>query len=159
MKNSGQIDYDKMIRLIQNSGVPNVQPNQTNFTYVQFNYNDLVNKLNDKLSGKQSFIEQKARVSVSAPKPKKPKKEKKVKVEKQKEYDLATIGKQLALKLNCEANELQDELNYLAEQKYQMKGAIESEAQNTRLLEDMRSTLSDISFRQYKELVNKSKGK
>ena len=167
MKKTGEIDYDALLRQISGGGTRSYSAvsNSPNFTYVQYDYNDLVRKMNDKLSGKTSddqFFQELENIGnqpVSLPKEKKVKKPKKKVVKKKEEkLDINGMGNNLIALLNREANEIAQDVNSVAPQVMQVLNLVSSESQNTKLLENMNTTLSDISFRQFKELVNKSKG-
>ena len=165
MNKTGEIDYDALLRQIngtRNYSSVSVSPT---FTYVQYDYNDLIRKMNDKLSGKTSddqFFQELENIGnqpVSLPKEKKPKKAKKKVVNKKEEkLDINGMGNNLVALLNREANEIAQDVNSITPQVMQVLNMVSSESQNIKLLESMNTTLSDISFRQFKELVNKSKG-
>lgn len=166
MKKTGEIDYDALLRQI-GGGTRSYSAvsNSPNFTYVQYDYNDLVRKMNDKLSGNTSddqFFQELENIgnqTVSLPKEKKVKKlKKKVVKKKEEKLDINGMGNNLIALLNRETNEIAQDVSSVAPQVMQVLNLVSSESQNTKLLENMNTTLSDISFRQFKELVNKSKG-
>lgn len=159
-----KIDYEELLRQISGSNQV-AAPTPVVYTYVQYNYNDIIKKMNDKLSGKTSddqFFQELEKIgnqSIVLPKEKKPKKIKKNKVKKkEEELDINGMASGLISLLEKEKDQVAQDLNSVTPQVMQVLNLMTAESQNTKLLESMNTTLSDISFRQFKELVNKSKG-
>jgi hypothetical protein len=159
-----KIDYEELLRQISGSNQV-AAPIPVVYTYVQYNYNDIIKKMNDKLSGKTSddqFFQELEKIgnqSIVLPKEKKPKKIKKNKVKKkEEELDINGMASGLIFLLEKEKDQVAQDLNSVTPQVMQVLNLMTAESQNTKLLENMNTTLSDISFRQFKELVNKSKG-